>query len=713
MTNLKDWIKQNDGYISNLINDNKIIENIKKDDLLIKIPEKLILNVSKFWKIPNIYKWISIDKNHFLDNDINKLLVLLIYEKHLGTKSFYYPYISNLPLLKNFKDYALLNINDSDIETWKDISFFFYKKIENYKIIIENITKEIIYLNDTELIIDLKNSIFNITKNTSLNNDIYKSLVIWAYLIFYNKSINNQFIPYINLLKHNTKDISIFDIEKEYISLYTNIDLSHDDELYINFNHNRNSHYDNKELFFFYNYINLNINYMNIGLNLTTNLDNSELSNKININLETFDKKNIKKYQLINNYPSNDLIYKLRIMSLHETDIKLIESINNDKYYLNEISIDNELEVYYLLFKLLATLKKNYYSESSLTLCNFYKTENNKIISKLSQITLYEHDILIKTIINVQKSISIYLNKIYCFNPPNINNLLLPTINIVTNNKDSPNYEILKNLQNGLNIIGISTENNLNINNSRFILSDGIFINLAACPDKRIIFTNFSIIPQTLINDFDTIYNNSMYAITSDWSMNIWKESNNQLKLDYLPIAINTEKYKDQDINIKNKVFIFYKSRLENELHYLQNILYSMSIKFTLIKYGSYLLQDIEFIKILNNTKYAIWLSSHQNINIHLLQTLSCNIPIFVWDVTKMSQELNSPYIYEKIQNIVTSIPYWDSRCGTVILKKEELIPELKLFLEKLELFQPRQFILDNFDFKKQAFKLLQLFSKI
>ena len=112
-----------------------------------------------------------------------------------------------------------------------------------------------------------------------------------------------------------------------------------------------------------------------------------------------------------------------------------------------------------------------------------------------------------------------------------------------------------------------------------------------------------------------------------------------------------------------------------------------MSIKFTLIKYGSYLLEDKEFINILNNTKYAIWLSAHETINIHLLETLSCNIPIFVWDVTKMSQELNYPYIYEKIKNKVTSIPYWDSRCGTVILKKEELISKLKEFLEKLELF--------------------------
>ena len=125
MINLKNWIKENNGYISNLIDNNKTIEDIKKDELLIKIPENLVLNVSKFWKIPNIYKWISIDKSHFLDSDINKLLVLLIYEKHLGTKSFYYPYISNLPLLKDFKDYALLNINDGDIETWKDISFFF------------------------------------------------------------------------------------------------------------------------------------------------------------------------------------------------------------------------------------------------------------------------------------------------------------------------------------------------------------------------------------------------------------------------------------------------------------------------------------------------------------------------------------------------------------------------------------------------------------
>ena len=256
------WINENDGYVSNSLDVNKAIKHIKNDELLIKIPEKLILNVSKFWEIPNIYKWISHDNDKFLDDDINKLVVLLIYEKHLGSKSFYYPYISSLPLLIDFKDYAICNITEDNMEMWKEVGFFFNRKIQNYQIIIYNITEKIIELNNIHLIINLEKSIFNAT-NTS--NDILKSLVIWAYIIYYNKSFDKNFIPYINLFKHNEK-LKIEDqtADSSQWLYHSPTDVSDGDEIYFNYNYTKDYFYDNKDIFYLNNYTNFDKKYMNI-----------------------------------------------------------------------------------------------------------------------------------------------------------------------------------------------------------------------------------------------------------------------------------------------------------------------------------------------------------------------------------------------------------------------------------------------------------------
>jgi hypothetical protein len=51
-----------------------------------------------------------------------------------------------------------------------------------------------------------------------------------------------------------------------------------------------------------------------------------------------------------------------------------------------------------------------------------------------------------------------------------------------------------------------------------------------------------------------------------------------------------------------------------------------------------------------------------------------------------MMQEINI------IKN-ASSIPYWDDKCGEVFYDKNE---KFKLFILKLDNYQPRQFILDN-----------------
>ena len=731
---LKNWIIKNKGVISNNIHNNKVIDF--KNKYYLKIPDKIILNVNKYWDIPNIYKWnshyeLDEDDNIFLNDKINKMIILLIYEKTLGKKSFYYPYISTLPLLIDFKDYAICNITDENKEIWKELSFFFYRNIENFEIFIDNFLQKIKYFNNIYPIIDLNNFFYDKTLKNN-NNSILKSLIIWGFLIYHKFNIDNMLIPYINCFENNTNGL-LYDTNSFYKN-NDNIIITSDkiikNKIYINYNYENNYKLDNKDLLYLHNYTNLENKYMNISLDLKTNLDNNILSDVIKKYLQKFE-NNQRIYQLINNLSSNDLIYKLRILSLNDYDYKNINE--NEFFYKKIISFNNELEVFYILLQLLVTLKKKYFLNYSLILSNFYINSDNFILSTLSKIHLIENDIIDNTIINIQNNYNLLLNNIYSLNNPkylsnnNFNNIYFnnenkyipylpilyqkPDIDILTKNKKNIYMNNILSLANLLNI-NTNIYDNINNNHNHYIISDNIFFDLSLLIDKRVIFINFGIIPHNFNKKLYSYYKNSIFCLNSKWSMNLWKNAYPNMNLRYLPIFIDYDKY-NQTIKLenRNKVFIFYKKRDLNELKYICKILNNKNIEYIIINSNN-IKNDIDFFyNLLKNTKYAIWLSSHETVNIKLLQTLSCNIPIFVWDVRKLSQEINCPYIYYNIDHIVSSIPYWDSNCGEIIYKKEEFTKNFEIFINNLSNYKPREFILQNFNYHIQSLKFINLFT--
>jgi hypothetical protein len=187
---------------------------------------------------------------------------------------------------------------------------------------------------------------------------------------------------------------------------------------------------------------------------------------------------------------------------------------------------------------------------------------------------------------------------------------------------------------------------------------------------------------------------NTIYVQPSQWVIDYWKlyPPCNNLKMKQLPFGIDTDLFcPDASIQKNDTVFIYFKNRETEELEHIINFLNKYGIPFHIFDYlQGY--QETDYVDFLKSSKYGIWLGEHESQGFELEEALSCNVPLLVWDVTSMNQKCG--YNYPDIK--ATSIPYWDSSCGEVFYKSEELENTFVTFLSKLDSYSPRDYIVNN-----------------
>ena len=176
-----------------------------------------------------------------------------------------------------------------------------------------------------------------------------------------------------------------------------------------------------------------------------------------------------------------------------------------------------------------------------------------------------------------------------------------------------------------------------------------------------------------------------------------------------MPFGVDTEKFKEIiPISKREKVCVYFKRRNPNELYLLLNFLQNKNIEVKIFDYVSKYSEE-EYLNYLQNSKYGIWLDAHESQGFALEEALSCNVPLLVWNVTAMNEEYGSKY-----SDIpATTIPYWDNRCGEYFYKFEELENMYNLFMSKLDIYKPREYILENLSMEICENKLINIIENI
>ena len=219
----------------------------------------------------------------------------------------------------------------------------------------------------------------------------------------------------------------------------------------------------------------------------------------------------------------------------------------------------------------------------------------------------------------------------------------------------------------------------------------------------------FSVFPEESLNIIKgpkTVYN-----LLSNWVINIWRQFPvcNNLKLIALPFGVDTERFKDiKPISERDKVMIYFKHRNPVDLHFIENFLKTQYIEYTIFSYDTKY-DENDYINYLQNSKFCIWVDAHESQGFALQEALSCNVPLLVWNVTSMNQEHMSNY-----SNLpATTTSYWDNKCGELFYNINEFEMTYNKFIENIDNYKPREFILDNFSIDVCENKLIDLINNM
>jgi hypothetical protein len=120
------------------------------------------------------------------------------------------------------------------------------------------------------------------------------------------------------------------------------------------------------------------------------------------------------------------------------------------------------------------------------------------------------------------------------------------------------------------------------------------------------------------------------------------------------------------------------------------------------IRYGHY--REEDFRSALGECRTMIFLCEHETQGIAYQQALSCGVPILAWDRGGPWQD---PYYFPDrvVFAPVTSVPYWDERCGRRFTGSADFEASWGPFWENAQAgrFAPRDYILENLTLEKCA----------
>jgi hypothetical protein len=236
-----------------------------------------------------------------------------------------------------------------------------------------------------------------------------------------------------------------------------------------------------------------------------------------------------------------------------------------------------------------------------------------------------------------------------------------------------------------------------------FIPSD--FVNPSMFPNARNIMYgphNFTLVNGIWKKGQFIFPPNCFYNLLSDWIIDVQNEVGGLcIPTKPIPFAVDVDNFSPIVPNVKNyDCFIYYKGRNRRCLEMLINEVRAKNLSYNVIQYGSY--DEETYKKLIRESKFGIWVGSHESQGFALEECLSCDTPLLIYNVTSMFDEHDSSnkicYTNEvgKYKLIATSSPYWDERCGLQFTEENNISLYIDRMVLEYSTFKPRDFILET-----------------
>lgn len=184
------------------------------------------------------------------------------------------------------------------------------------------------------------------------------------------------------------------------------------------------------------------------------------------------------------------------------------------------------------------------------------------------------------------------------------------------------------------------------------------------------------------------------------------------------PVGIDTERWKpdatsrpDIDVLIYDKIF-WQRDRHERALLApLLDELRRRSLRVEVLRYGTY--REDRLLALSRRVRSMVYLSRHETQGIAAQQMLASGVPLFVWDEGGLWQD--PKYAPHQVRfGPVSSMPYWDYRCGEKFRGATDLGEAFERFWRGVEdgSYAPRQMMLEGFTLTQRARAYLDIVAK-
>jgi glycosyltransferase involved in cell wall biosynthesis len=149
-------------------------------------------------------------------------------------------------------------------------------------------------------------------------------------------------------------------------------------------------------------------------------------------------------------------------------------------------------------------------------------------------------------------------------------------------------------------------------------------------------------------------------------------------------------------IQKKEHILVYWKLRDSANMQHVVDVLINNKLNFKVVKYGFYT-RD-EYHKLLLESKVCIWLGRHEYQGFAFQEALSYNVPLLVYDVLDMKEEVNDHNVsvyasYDRISLPATSAAFWHPICGEKTTTPKDIEALLKKMMGGLDKYRPREFV--------------------
>lgn len=209
---------------------------------------------------------------------------------------------------------------------------------------------------------------------------------------------------------------------------------------------------------------------------------------------------------------------------------------------------------------------------------------------------------------------------------------------------------------------------------------------------------------------FDAHQNIWKVLVPSEWVRRMWEPFFGE-RVQAWPTGIDTEKWKPRtspkelDFVIYDKIYRDRENLQRSLISPVMSELSRRGMSFETLRYGSY--AETDYDQLLSRTRAMIFLCEHETQGLAYQQALASGVPIFAYDRGGLWTD---PNFYPRLARFepVTSVPYWDDRCGMKFNCSEVFVSTLPKFIERMPEFHPREYILDNLTLEKCAAKYVE-----